>query len=268
MCCFAFPVPTSLLTALFARPLRVSNTQIFARLEGDTELLAYAMNLRARTDVAMILPLAVRPGTDEADVQFVDLSAAPELFQVLHEAFMPPMQPAARKGGFSLPDLPRARPRLVVRQVGAFEASFVPTVDDFDRLDPRFRLPPTVWSQLPVHDFGFAVFKLRKTAGEVRIHPMALRFPTRDPGRIFFPTLHVHDGKAHATAHFDHALFYQRDDASHDPDHERAWLDSNVTRAAALSGGLVRADRPLARATLHGKRTNADTWISGLGRPA
>lgn len=270
MCCFAFGlVPTSLFGSLFGslftRPIRVSKTQIYARLEGDTQLVAYGMNLRASVDVAMILPLPVRPGTDEDDVQFVDLSAAEDLFHLLHDAFSPPMQTAARKGGFSLPDLSLPRPRLVVRDVGAFEASFVPTVDDFDRLDPRFRLPPTVWSRLPVHDFGFAVFKLRATAGAAEVHPMAFRFPTRDPGRIFFPTLHVHDGKAHATARFDHALYYQRDDGSVDSDHEQAWMHDRVTRAAERSAGFVRADLPLARAVLSGKRTNADTWFSGLG---
>lgn len=267
MCCFAFPVPRSLLGSLFTRPIHVSKTQIFARLEGDTQLVAYAMHLRASTDVAMILPLPVRPGADEADVQFVDLSRATDLFKLLHEAFTPPLPPASRaKGGLSLPDLSLPRPRLVVRDVGAFEASFVPTVDDFDRLDPRFRLPPTVWSQLPVHDFGFAVFKLRSTAGAAEVHPMAFRFPTRDPGRIFFPTLHVHDGKAHAAARFDHALYYQRDDGSVDDDHERAWMDHCVEQAAERSAGFVRADLPLARAVLAGRRTNADTWFSGLGR--
>jgi hypothetical protein len=266
MCCFAFPTPTSLIAALFTRPVRVSKTQIYARLDGDHQLVAYAMNLRTSTDVAMILPLPVRPGTDEPDVQFVDLSGAKNLFHLLHEAFSPPMMTAAKRGGFSLPDLSRSRPPLVVRDVGAFEASFVPTVDDFDRLDPRFRLPTTVWSQLPVHDFGFAVFKLRSTSGPAEIHPMAFRFPTRDPGRIFFPTLHVHDGKAHATARFDHALYYQRDDGSVDGDHDTAWLDSAVTEASSRSAGFVLADRPLARAVLQGKRTNADTWFSGLAR--
>ena len=35
MCCFAFPTPTSLLARLLTRPIRVRNTQIFARLDGD-----------------------------------------------------------------------------------------------------------------------------------------------------------------------------------------------------------------------------------------
>jgi hypothetical protein len=259
MCCFAFSGPRSWLAALLTRPVRVRDTQIFARLDGSTQLLAYAMQLRAPGDGAMILPIPVRPSCGEHEVEFIDLSAAPDLFTRLHRAFMGPERTMAKRGGFSLPELPR--PRLVVRQVGAFEASFVPGVADFDRLDPRFRLPDAVWSQLPVQGFGFAVFKLRETRGVAHVHPMAFRFPTRDPARLFFPTLHVHDGEAHRTAEFDHALYYQRADASVDPGHQRAWDAHAVREAAGRSRGLVDAGLPLARLTLAGKRANADTWV-------
>ena len=267
MCCFAFPTPTSLLARMLVRPIRVHNTQIFARLDGPQQLVAYAMNLRARSEVAMILPLPVRPGADEADLHFIDLSAAPDLFDLLHLAFMPPPMPAA-KGGFMPQGISRSRQTLIVRQVGAFEASFVPSIADFDRLDPRFRLPDAVWSELPVHDFGFAVFKLRETGCDARIHPMAFRFPTRDPARIFFPTLHIHDGKAHSHARFDHSLYYQRSDSSVDPDHARPLFTELVTRAAERSNGLVHREWPLARATLTGRRANADTWFTASGSAA
>lgn len=268
MCCFAFPTPTSLFARLFIKPIRVRNTQIFARVDGDHELLAYAMNLRARSELAMILPLPVRPGSDEADVQFIDLSAAPDLFDLLHEAFMPPLMPQAKRGGFSL-DLPsRSRPPLQIKQVGAFEASFVPTVNDFDRLDPRFRLPTAVWAELPVADHGFAVFKLRETDGDAKVHPMALRFPTRDPARIFFPTIHIHDGKVHRHAHFDHSLYYQRSDATVDAAHDRPFFPELVVRAAGRTDNLIHRDLPLARATLSGRRANADTWLTATGSAA
>lgn len=106
----------------------------------------------------------------------------------------------------------------VAKNVGDYEASFVPSQADFERLDPRFCLPPSVWSQLSLYaDWGFAVFKLslnppptqlsaldlriiaeRKRDGKPPfpprrrdIHPMAFRFPRRDPSRLFFPTVHV-----------------------------------------------------------------------------
>ena len=38
---------------------------------------------------------------------------------------------------------------------------------------------------------------------------MALRFVTRSPDRLFFPTLHVHHGDVPAEAAFDHTLYLQ-----------------------------------------------------------
>src|SRR5262249_2584466 len=131
------------------------------------------------------------------------------------------------QGSFGPP--PRFAPQaktLVVHDVGDFEASFVPRVDDFDRLDPRFRLPRAALDAMaPYADWGFAVFKLRDVApapgffgrlfgGAARatpktIHPMAFDFPRRDPSSLFFPTLHIHDGHVHPTASFDHSLYAQ-----------------------------------------------------------
>ena len=92
--------------------------------------------------------------------------------------------------------------------MGAFEASFVPTVKDFARLDERFKLPEGTWEALPQYkDHGFAVFKLRK--GEHKVHPMAFTFPTRHGEKLFFPTVHIHDGKVHAEEDFDHDLYCQ-----------------------------------------------------------
>jgi hypothetical protein len=77
-----------------------------------------------------------------------------------------------------------------VQQVGAFEASFVPSLKQFDRLDGRFRIPPHIFKEIPAYEsFGFVVFKL-KPGTRVNVHPMAFSFLTRDPAAIFFPTVH------------------------------------------------------------------------------
>src|SRR6185369_6044862 len=92
--------------------------------------------------------------------------------------------------------------------VGSFEASFVPSVGDFDRLDARFRIPRETWAALPGYErFGFAVFKLKQ--GKRRIHPMAFTFPRASTDTLFFPTVHIHDGRVHPHATFDHALYCQ-----------------------------------------------------------
>jgi len=99
-------------------------------------------------------------------------------------------------------------PTLQVHEVGSFEASFVPTLNDFDRLDSRFRLPEQIWHQLPIYeDYAFAVFKLKP--GAKQIHPMAFEFPRRNIDQMFFPTVHIHDGKVDVKAHFDHSLYCQ-----------------------------------------------------------
>jgi hypothetical protein len=38
---------------------------------------------------------------------------------------------------------------------------------------------------------------------------MALSFPSRHPEKLFFPTVHIHDGEVHAKEHFDHELYCQ-----------------------------------------------------------
>lgn len=97
---------------------------------------------------------------------------------------------------------------LTVEQVGVFEASYVPSGNDFGRLDKRFRLNRDLLNQLPQYEtFGFAVFQLR--AGEHNKHPMAFWFSTLEPDSLFFPNVHVHHGKLRRFASFDHILYGQ-----------------------------------------------------------
>ena len=97
---------------------------------------------------------------------------------------------------------------LPVVEVGDYIASYVPTLQDFDRLDSCFRLPEETWDQLPLYsDYGFAVFQLPRH--NAREHAMAFEFPRRETEQLFFPTVHIHDGKVGRAAHFDHALYCQ-----------------------------------------------------------
>lgn len=196
MCCFSGQVRS------------VSRTAIFARDAGDgQQYLAYRMNLHADQEVAMVLPLPVPAKSPDNTVKFIDLSGYSEFFTVLYAAMEYPAPKAAAEPGFL--GIPRSpAPMLEVVKVGSFEASFVPTITDFTRLDERFRLPAGTWEKLPSYrDFGFAVFKL--AAGKQQIHPMAFRFPRRDASTLFFPTVHIHDGTVQNQATFDHDLYAQ-----------------------------------------------------------
>lgn len=195
MCCFSRPVNY------------VGSTRIFGRfIDAENQCLVYEMSLKADEDLAMILPIPVKTPAEEKMVKFIDLSGYPTFFSDLRSGF--PMPVAARaRGGDETFSLPASKP-LKVQQVGAYDASFVPTLKDFERLDPRFRLDDKVWESLPQYeDYGFAVFKFRK--GSLKSHPLALTFPSRLKGKIFFPTVHIHDGEVHEKEKFDHELYAQ-----------------------------------------------------------
>jgi hypothetical protein len=245
MCCFSQPVRA------------VSRTRIFSRRGDDgRQLLAYSMRVDADGPLAMVLPLPVPAGTPEDAVSFLDLSDHAGLFDQLEECFAPPSPHAWGMKSARPPPVP-----LEVVRVGAFVASFVPTAGDFERLDTRFRLPTGVFDAVPeLAGAGFAVFQL--DAGAQQVHPMGLAFPTTDPRRLFFPTLHVHDGEVHPRATFDHTLYLQR--PVHRFGRADGWIESaGVARrdvATEASGGLVRRGRHVYRHQLSGSLPNRDTW--------
>ena len=186
---------------IFSRPVgHVAATRIFARsLPDGSQALAYSMNVELGEPTAMILPLPIPPGSGEDAIRFVDLSGYPTFFEDVSKAFP---APAPALGRMLAAQAAPVR-TLKVHKVGSFVASFVPSLNDFSRLDECFRLPASVASKLPYEDWGFAVFQLEDKRGLLggakrqTIHPMAFVFPRRDPRTLFFPTKHVHDGAVH-----------------------------------------------------------------------
>lgn len=263
MCCFSVATPIGFVARWFQRPVHVSATNILARmLAPGVQGLAYSMNLETTHEIAMVLPLPVVPGRGDEAVAFLDLSAESGMFGQL-AALFEVMQPARAKGGLAW--RAPAPHRLVVHQVGSFIASYVPSRADFARLDPRFRLPDVLFDAVPHYaDYGFAVFQL--APGKVTVHPMALQFPTRDPERLFFPTVHVHDGRFHPKARFDHALYYQTprctDVGKFMP---FAFFEGDALGWATPAkdyAGLVIPRQAMLRRTLRGRQANEDTWIA------
>lgn len=197
MCCFSGTVRS------------VNDTKIFGRfVTQKSQAIVYGMRLETPEDVAMILPIPVTPGSKEESVKFINLSGYDDFFNDLNEGFPEPKSRYA--GALPLSDRKEQAPKLKVQKVGSFEASFVPAIKDFTRLDERFRLPAGTWEKIPAYrDYGFAVFKLRK--GKLKVHPMAFTFPSSlaTKGKLFFPTVHIHDGQIHRKENFDHQLFAQ-----------------------------------------------------------
>src|SRR2546428_2830453 len=228
MCCFSQPVRSVHCTNIFARPA-----------DERRQFLVYSMTLDARKELAMILPLPVKTPAAENDVEFIDLQGYPNFFADLEQGFAN-VRHGATVGKSALP---ATAATLRVLQVGSFEASFVPTITDFSRLDERFRLPQNVWDKLPGYKtYGFAVFKLKP--GAMTIHPMAFSFPRQNINAIFFPTVHIHDRKMHSKAGFDHSLFCQPtpeqrpaiEEWQASPTHPPPLMRKNQTRCARPPG--------------------------------
>lgn len=240
MCCFSAEIRS------------VSNTQIFARFgSGQTQHLVYSMSLDTGRSVAMILPLPVKDAQQPDALKFHNLEAHPNFFSDLERAFFVPQRYAGAKAS--------AAPMLPVEVVGAYEASFVPSIADFARLDRRFRLPEKTWSSLPQYrDFSFAVFKLSK--GRHDVHPMAFTFRAQDEARLFFPTMHIHDGEVHESAEFDHTLYCQGLRMS-----GKAWAESpriaSQVMPADLPGDLISAEHHIHKLKLNGMLPNHDIAV-------
>jgi hypothetical protein len=255
----------------FSKPTTVHGTRIFARRTGPTsQALVYQMTYESHEATAMILPLPVPPGSTDASVRWKNLKEYPALFEDLERGF-----PAIERhmfGSKGVTAAASADSQLAVHEVGDYIASFVPTVADFDRVDPRFAIGKDVWSAIPAYaDYGFAVFQLTKLAGST--HPIAFEFDTRSSD-LYFPTVHIHDGTVHPKDDFDHVLYLQ--DGAFDTrvsDYEgpdKTDRDTGLVRSkgqastfvdAARAQGILSANFLVHKTTMMGLLPNTDTFV-------
>lgn len=252
---------------IFSRHVEVvKTTKIFARASHQgRQFLAYQMTYHSKQPVAMILPLPTPPNSPEKAVRFINLEKFPDFFNYLHEHFVEYLDTSMV---FGLPCKSMTRDTLEVVKVGSFVASFVPSLKDFSRLDPQFRLPNSSWDLLPSYNqYGFAVFQLQP--GKKSVHPMAFEFPRLRPHKLFFPTVHIHDGHVHPDAEFDHQLYAQR------MEHEnlRGWKESrhlllprkegkmSPKEVVKQSQGLLDSSHHLYLLTLKGLMGNVDIEV-------
>ena len=274
---------------LFSGQVRhVAGTQIYASpspsLSAIHQRLVYEMEVELEGDTAMVLPIPVPPSSPEDAVTFVDMTACPSFFDCLAALWPQPQSGELTRGGGG--PIPKPASILRVHDVGDFEASFVPTLPDFARLDERFRLSNEVWSKLPQYaDWGFAVFKLRSPKAEEkgllqrifnrtptpqkkRPHPMAFDFPRRTPSELFFPTVHVHDGDVHETAAFDHTFYAQLDHNPPASEPSDFWWKAPASTEGVMPTAkpFVLLDRPVYKKRLAGDHPNRDQLL--ISKPA
>lgn len=242
----------------FSKSAEVSNTNIFARAGKDgRQFLVYSMTVKAAEELAMILPIPTPKASKEDAVKFLALDKYEDFFAEVRKGW-----PEPQKGRGPV-DISGAKsdPKLVVVEVGSFIGSFVPTQKDFERVDDKFKLPADVWAKLPQYkDWGFAVFQLKK--GEKAVHPMAFDFPRADAKKLFFPTVHIHDGKVEEKAGFDHTLYMQASAGENILDWEESAQPAELFMTKLdKAHGIIDGKDHLYRKTMKGKLKNDDVWV-------
>ena len=228
----------------------------------------------------MILPVPVKQPSQENSLRFIDLSKYEKFFDDLASAF--PRQPKFTLGCAATPTSASRGgidSALLVHEVGDFIASFVPAIDDFDRLDEQFVIPKETWLKLPGYEnYGFAVFQLAVQKGST--HPMAFEYDVATES-TFFPTVHIHDGEVHQMEEFDHELFVQH--ANLDSTTSPSYRDWNVVDEVTgfirsesqadqycdidKSQGILRNDLLIHRQRMRGTLENQDVVYSFRGSP-
>jgi hypothetical protein len=232
-----------------------------------TQLLVYQMQYSAATPTAMILPLPVTTPASEASVSWKSLKDHPHFFDNFALGFPAEHVADLTKGAVAA----SAEPTIEVHEVGDFIASFVPTMDDFSRVDPRFAISKSTWSAIPEYrDYGFAVFQLKELSGSP--HPIALELKTRMRDSIYYPTVHIHDGTVHKEDSFDHVLYLQ--DATLDakvgayagpytPDSVTGFVRSKGALASfSEDAGVADGKLLLHKRLMFGSLPNKDTIVS------
>jgi hypothetical protein len=101
------------------------------------------------------------------------------------------------------------------------------------------------------------------------VHPMAFSFPRRHPSVIYFPTLHIHDGKIHEQAEFDHILYCQAGGLD-DGDLEGWEVSTRIAKEVMNKIAYKKYDiidpyLRVARREIIGIRENADTLVAQNG---
>lgn len=183
----------------------VDQTRIYiGKMDSDKvisnkRLLVYEMQVKAKNEVAMVLPVPAQMGSE---IEFINMEDDKSFFRDLYYMF------AERTYSKSL-SRSLDCDCLEVFHVGNYIASVVKSSKDFDKLDPRFRLPSGVLESLPYKHFYYVVFQLQ--SGSHKYHPMAFTYYCMND-KYFIPTLHLHDGKSiDPYDDYDHILYVGSD---------------------------------------------------------
>lgn len=249
----------------------VNSTQIFTCFSEDQskQFLVYSNQVNTNEENnLMILPVP-----NPESVEFINLQKYTKFFDDCQKNFKyvrhratDSLLYASRSLSASIED----RPPLVIHKVGSYVASIVPSVADFDRLDPLvfdldFNLQDILKSTY-TSEFGFIACKLRK--GAHTYHPFAYIHKSHSGGLLFIPTLHYHAHQygmnKHIDADWDHIIYSIGTDLDTTNYDDYVYSPTNSIRFDKFPESIRWAEQyKLKRWTKKGNGKNRDLWIAG-----
>jgi hypothetical protein len=240
--------------SIFSQPVSAAaDINLFGRVDGDRQQLVIGMRISASTDTALIVPLPIRPGCGDHEVKLTLLTQRRAFFAAIAQGFQSTANTNQRRDEEE-DDAPRT-----VRYTYAdpIQTVYVPSPVGFNALDEAFRLPRAVLAANPQYgSYAFLVHVL-PAGHNIRVVPVAVEFPTRDPAHIFFPTVVSLGGPVADVALQDVTVYTQRV-------HHLA-LDETRDPAGdfmVTDGGIVAPEHLVQRQVLYGSKPNEDTRIA------
>lgn len=176
----------------------VSTTRIYISADhaNRRQLTIYSNVVASPEENVMVLPV---PNPDS--VELLDFSHYPDFFTDLKACFIERTQRSYTNNTFLVS---KSTNSLPVFRIGSYDASIVPSIADFPRLQiPMDRtLIPFLKSKYNA-EFGFIICRL--APGKKEYHPFAYTHDQHSSYRLFIPTMHYHPGDYNAD--WDHLIY-------------------------------------------------------------
>ena len=251
---------------ILARVESVSNTQLYisSSKTKERQLVIYTNKVTSPDSNAMILPVP-----NPLSVELLNFRHYKDIFEDCQKCFRHYDDTrhlyATRSLACSASD--SHRPVLPVYTIGSYQASIVPSLDDFDRLNTNIlRVNPEVASLLRKtydSEFGFLVCQLKR--GNHQYHPFAYTHSIHSNRLLFVPTLHYHLGEKGSSADWDHTIYSPMTDLF--TNYGYSYVNSSSVQWDLLPSEYQWARKggvSFNRHVIKGYSKNKDLWLKNL----
>ncbi len=243
---------------------KVSGTNIFVcALDGGRQVVVYSNTVVTSVqNNTMVLPI---PNPDS--VKFINLKDYEGFFTDCAASFSTPRDHNYGMRS-ALCSISPKESSLPVYDVGSYNISIVPTVSEFNRLNPYyFTIDPYIPETLEKKydsSFGYLVCKLRR--GQHSYHPLAYSHQIHKDRLLFVPTYHIHPDGTYPQSHddhdadWDHSIYTVETDM--EDDGARRQFDGWALKWNKLPTELHWIQKYRGHKwTCHGYKKNRDIWL-------